>query len=137
MSLITKSSDAGLEGNSGEKLTPITAQAGVEIAAGDALYLDSNGRFLKAVRTVQFITGSFGTAMKFAGLAAVAIPSGTYGECYGRGSEWHYADSGLTGGNAVYPSATAGGLDNSPAAANDHPVAMVIDATNIRLIAGV
>lgn len=136
MALITKSSDAGLEGNSGVQITPQTRQAGVEIAAGDALYIDSNGRFLKAVRTVQFATGTYGTQMKFAGLAARSIPSGTFGEAYGRGAEFFYADSGLTIGNAVFPSATAGGLDDAAAVANDNPVAVVVTATNIVLIAG-
>lgn len=137
MALITKSSDAGIEGNSAVAVAPITAQAGVELAAGDAVYLDTNGRWLKAVRTTQFASGTYGTQMKFAGLTARAIPSGTYGEAYGRGAEFFYADSGLTIGSAVYPSATAGGLDNSAAVANDNPVALVVSATNIRLIAGV
>lgn len=137
MALITKSLDAGLEGNAGVQVTPITARAGVEIAAGDALYLDTNGLFQKAVRPTVFISGSFGVHTKFAGLAARAIPSGTVGEVYGRGSEFFYADSGLTIGSAVFPSATAGGLDDSAANAADQPVAMVVSATNIRLIAGV
>lgn len=39
MALITKSADAGIEGNSAVAVTPITAQAGVELAAGDAVYI--------------------------------------------------------------------------------------------------
>jgi hypothetical protein len=137
MALITKSSDAGLEGNAGVQVTPITAQAGVEIAAGDSLYLDSNGKLQKAVRPTVLISGSFGLVVKFAGLAARNIASGTYGEVYGRSSEFFYADSGLTPGSAIFPSATAGGLDDSAVAAPDQPVAIAVSATNIRLIAGV
>lgn len=135
MANITKSSDAGVVNP--EYLKPQTRKAGEEIAAGDAVYLDSNNRWLKAVRTVQFATGTYGTVMKFAGLAPKAIPSGTLGEVYGDGAEFFYADSGLTEGNAVYPSATAGALADSPAVANDNPVAMVISDTNIKLIRGV
>lgn len=137
MADITKSSDAGIEGNSGEKVTPQTRQAGVEIAAGDALYIDTNGRFLKAVSTVQFASGTYGVMHKFAGLAPRAIPSGTYGESYGEGAEFFYADSGLTIGSPVYVSNTAGKLADAPIAANDHPVAVAVSATNIRLIRGI
>lgn len=137
MADITKSSDAGLEGNSGVQLTPQTRQAGAEIAAGDALYIDTNGRFLKAVTTQQFVSGTFGTQYKFAGLAPRAIPSGTYGEAYGRGAEFFYADSGLTIGGAVYVSNTAGKLANAAIAANDNPVGVCVTATNILLTAGV
>ena len=137
MADITKSADAGLEGNAGVQVAPITAQAGVEIAAGDALYLDANGRWAKALRPTVFISGSYGVQVKFAGLSARAIPSGTYGECYGRGAEFFYADSGLTIGSAVFPSATAGKLADAAVNAADLPVAMVVSATNIRLIAGI
>src|SRR5574341_241639 len=115
MANITKSSDAGVVNP--EYLKPQTRKAGEEIAAGDAVYLDSNNRWLKAVRTVQFATGTYGTVMKFAGLAPKAIPSGTLGEVYGDGAEFFYADSA--------------------AVANDNPVAMVISDTNIKLIRGV
>jgi hypothetical protein len=136
MADITKSSDAGLEGNSGVVVSPLSAQAGVELAAGDAVYLDTNGRFVKVVRTVQFASGTYGTQAKFIGLTARAIPSGTYGEAYGQGAEFFYADSGLTIGSAVYPSATAGKLADAAAVANDNPLGIVVSATNIRLIAG-
>jgi hypothetical protein len=135
MALITKSADARL--SDGMNCRPQTRQAGAELAAGDAVYIDTSGLLQKAVRTVQLISGSFGTQMKFAGLTSRAIPSGTYGEVYGEEAEFFYADSGLTIGSAVFPSATAGGLDNAPAIANDNPVAIVVSATNIVLKAGV
>jgi hypothetical protein len=137
MADITKSSDAGLEGNAGSKENPQTRQAGVELAAGDAVYIDTNGRFVKAITTAQFASGTYGTIHKFAGLTARAIPSGTYGEIYGQGAEFFYADSGLTIGAAVYPSNTAGKLADAPVSANDNPVALIVSATNLVLIAGV
>lgn len=135
MSDITKSSDARL--SDGINQRPQTRQAGVEIAAGDALYIDTSGLLQKASTSNQFASGTYGTQYKFAGLSSKAIPSGTYGEVYGQDAEFFYADSGLTIGSAVYPSATAGKLANSAVNANDNPVAVVVSATNIVLIAGV
>lgn len=135
MADITKSADARL--SDGQHCRPQSAKAGVEIAAGDALYLDSNGLLQKCVRPTVFISGSYGVEVKFAGLAFKAIPSGTAGEVYGRGSEWFYADSGLVIGSAVFPSATAGKLADSAVNAADQPLAMVVSATNIILTKGV
>lgn len=137
MADITKSSNAGIEGNSALAVAPITAQAGVELGACDSVYLDSNGKLQKVVRTAQFVSGTYGTIAKFDGLTARAIPSGTYGEVYGRGSEFFYADSGLTIGSPIFPSATAGKLADAAVAANDNPVAKAVSATNIRLIEGI
>jgi hypothetical protein len=135
MADITKSSDAGL--TRGEFNHSQSRQAGAEIAAGDALRLDSNGLLQKASTATQFASGTFGTQYAFAGLAPRAIPSGTVGEVYGAGTEWFYADSGLTIPGAVYLSATAGKLANSPVNANDNPVGQVLTATNIKLDKGV
>lgn len=135
MSDITKSSDAGL--THGEFRNAQTRQAGVEIAAGDALYIDTAGLLQKALRPTVFISGAYGVEVKFAGLAARAIPSGTAGEVYGRGTEWFYADSGLTIGAPVFPSATAGKLADAAVNAADLPIGMVVTATNIVLTKGV
>lgn len=135
MSDITKSASAKL--SDGQHVRPQSRVAGVEIAAGDSLYIDTNGLLQKAVRPTVFISGSFGLEVKFAGLAAKAIPSGTPGEVYGRGAEFFYADSGLTIGSPVYPSATAGKLADAAVAAPDQPWAVVVSATNIVLIKGV
>jgi hypothetical protein len=135
MSDITKSSDVHL--SDGQFCRPQTRQAGAEIAAGDACYIDSNGLLQKAVRPTVYISGSYGLEVKLAGLAARAIPSGTYGEVYGKGSEWFYADSALTIGSPVFPSATAGKLADAAAAAPDQPWGTVVSATNIVLTKGV
>lgn len=136
MADLTKSSDAGLV--KGEYKIPFTRQAGVELAAEDAVFIDSNGKFQKAgTGAGVLISGAFGVDYKFDGLTVRSIPSGTFGEIYGAGSEHFYADSGLTIGAPIYPSNTAGKLANAPIAANDQPVAIVTSATNIRLIKGV
>jgi hypothetical protein len=135
MADITKSSDPGI--TNPEYQSPLTAQAGVELAACDAVYLDADGKLQKAVRPTVFISGSFGVHVKFAGLTARAIPSGTYGEVYGRGAEFYYADSGLNEGTPVFPSATAGNVADAAVAATDQPWAVVVSTTNIRLIDGV
>jgi len=136
MSDLTKGSSVGIGGQSGFKLTPLTRQAGVEIAAGDALYIDTAGLLQKAVSTVQLVTGTRAES-SFDGLAAVKIPSGTFGEIYGRGSAFAYAASGLVIGSGVYVSNTAGKLADAKVATNDSPVAIVRSATDIELIRGV
>lgn len=135
MADITKSSDAGL--TRGEYLHPQTRQAGVELANGDAVYIDTSGLLQKASRPNVFISGAFGLEVKFDGVVVRNVPSGTFGEVYGRGAEIFYADSGLTIGSAVYPSATAGKLADAAVAAPDLPVAKVISATDILLIKGI
>ena len=134
MSDLTKSSDAGL--TRGEFLHPQTRQAGAEIAACDAVYIDSNGLFQKA-GTAAVLTGATGT-VAFAGLAPRAIVSGTYGEVYGDGAEFFYADSGLTINSYLWGSATAGKIESAKVgSAADLPIAMVVSATNIILLRGV
>lgn len=136
MSDLTKSSNAGIEGNSAIKCNPQTRQAGVEIANGDALFIDSSGLLQKA-STANVYTGLTG-AIAFAGLAARNIPSGTFGEVYGMGAEFFYADSGLTFPAYYWGSATAGKIaDAKVGSAADLPVAMSVSATNIILLRGV
>lgn len=139
MSDITKSSSAKPEGNAELTLTPISAKVGYDASAGagDAVYLDSNGILQKALRPTVFVSGTYGVVVKFAGLLARNTPSGQVGEVYGQSSEWFYADSGLVIGSAVFPSATGGKLADAAVNAADQPVAMVVSATNIRLIAGI
>lgn len=136
MADLTKSSDAGI--TNPEYLKPQTRKAGAEIGAGDACYIDSNGLIQKAVSTVWLVTGTTGQ-IAFDGLAPKAILSGAYGEIYGRGAEFFYADSGLTIGTAIWVSNTAGKLADArvAAAGTDQPVAIVRTATDIQLVRGV
>lgn len=136
MSDLTKSSDVGV--TRAEYLHPQTRIAGAEIAVGDAVRIDSNGYWQKAVTTVWQVTGS-GGEVAFDGLAPKAIPSGTYGEIYGNGAEFFYADSGLVIGTMLYVSNTAGKIADAQVAAalTDKPVAKVVSATNIVLVRGV
>lgn len=134
MADITKSADAGL--THGEFLHPQTRQAGVEIAAGDALYIDTNGKFQKAGVAAVY-TGATGT-IAFAGLAPHAIASGMFGEVYGKGAEFYYADSGIVVPSMIWGSATAGKLGDAKAgSAADLPIAEAVSATNIVLIRGI
>ena len=136
MSDLTRSSDAGLEGNSGIKCNPQTRQAGVTLANGEGVYIDSNGLLQKSVSTVN-PTGETGT-VAFAGLVARNILSGSFGEVYGNGAEFFYADSGLTIGASLWASAAAGKLGDARVGTSvDRPVAMVVSATNIILTRGV
>jgi hypothetical protein len=134
MSDLTKSSDAHL--SDGMNQRPQSRQAGVELAAGDAVYIDSNGLLQKAGVAAVY-TGATGT-VAFAGLTARAIPSGTVGEVYGQGAEFFYADSALTINSYLWGSATAGKIgDAKVGSAADLPVAQVVSATNIILLRGV
>jgi hypothetical protein len=136
MADITKSSDAGIVNP--EFLRPQTRQAVETIAAGDAVFINANGKLEKAGTTKGvIISGAFGVDYKFDGLAPREIVSGSYGEIYGAGSEWHYADSGLTIGRGVFPSATAGKLADAAVSSNDQPVGKAISATNVILSKGV
>lgn len=137
MSDLTKMSDAGLEGLSMLKLHPLTRQAGVALAALDAVYIDANGLLQKAVTTVASpVTGTF-MRTAFDGVPAVAIPSGSFGEIYGRGAYLDYAASGLTIGSPVWASNTAGKLADAKVAAQDEPIGIVRSATQIELLRGV
>lgn len=134
MSDLTKSADAHLA--NGIDQTPQTRQAGAEIGALDACYIDSNGLLQKA-STAAVFTGATGT-IAFSGLAARAIPSGTFGEVYGQGAEFFYADSGMVLNSYLWGSATAGKIgDARVGSAADLPVAQVVSATNIILLRGV
>jgi hypothetical protein len=84
------------------------------------------------------VTGTTGQ-VAFDGLAPRAIPSGTFGEVYGDGAEFFYADSGLTIGTAIWVSNTAGKLADArvAAAGTDQPVGIVRTATNVQLVRGV
>ncbi len=134
MSDITKSADAGA--TRVEYLHPQSRQAGVELANGDAVYIDTNGLLQKAGVAATY-TGATGV-VAFDGLTARNIPSGTFGEVYGRGAEFFYADSGIVVPSQIWASATAGKLgDAKVGSATDLPVAQAVSATNIVLIRGI
>lgn len=140
MSDLTKSADARLA--NGSYANHVSAKAGVELGACDAVYIDSNGLLQKA-STANVFTGLTG-AIAFAGLTATSIPSGTVGEVYGNGAEFFYADSALSAPAYYWGSATAGKIGDAKAgSAADLPVAMSVPdgdgaiGTNIVLIRGI
>jgi hypothetical protein len=110
-------------------------QAGVSLVAGDACYIDSNGRVQKAVSTQIGATGTSFAETKFDGLVPEDFISGAYGvSLYGAGSVWGYAASGLTPGQFLYISSTAGALNDAMPAATDRPVAKAISAKDIKIL---
>lgn len=110
-------------------------QAGVALSKGDACYVDSNGLVQKSVSTVN--SPNTGTFMRsaFDGLVGQEYASGTKGvTLYGIGAKFGYAASGLTIGQHLWITATAGALGDAKIATNDEPVAKVISATDIIVI---
>lgn len=111
-----------------------TYQAGVSLAPGDAVYIDSNSRLQKATNAVIGATGSHFAESKFDGLVAETLVSGTgWGSVFGIGSIFGYAASGLTVGARLY-CGTGGALQDTMPTAVDRPVAKVVSATNIQII---
>lgn len=110
-------------------------QAGVALTAGDACYIDSNGRVQKSVSTVN--SPSTGTFMRsaFDGIVGQSYASGSIGvTLYGPGAKFGYAASGLTIGQHLWVSNTAGKIADAKVATNDEPIAKVISATDIIVI---
>jgi hypothetical protein len=110
-------------------------QAGVALTAGDACYIDTNGRVQKAVSTVIGATGTNLAESKFDGLVPEDFISGAFGvSLYGAGSIWGYAASGLTPGQHLYIGSTAGALNDAMPSATDRPVAKAISSKDIKIL---
>lgn len=115
-----------------ERLAPY--QAGVSLAKGDAVYIDSNSRLQKAVSTVIGITGSHQAWAKFDGIVVETYISGSKGcAIYGAGTRVGYA-SGMTVGNFLWVSNSAGKLNDAMQSAVDMPVAKIVSATDIFIL---
>lgn len=109
-------------------------KAGVTLARGDACYIDSNGLVQQAVSTVN--SPNTGTFMRsaFDGIVDENIISGSSVTLFSIGAIYGYAASGLTIGQHLWISNTAGKLANAKVATNDEPVAKCISATDIVVI---
>lgn len=136
MSTITKrtSPAPGIDPNSVSNANVIGSyQAGVSLAPGDAVYLDSNGLVQKATNAVVGATGTSFAESKFDGLVAETFISGSKGVAvFGIGSIFGYSSS-LTIG-ARYFLGTGGALQDTMPTAVDRPVAKAVSATNIQII---
>jgi hypothetical protein len=109
-------------------------QAGVALVKGDACYIDANGRVQKAVSTVLFATGTSYNVTKFDGLVNEDHISGSYGvTLYGAGAVFGYS-SGMTVGQPLFVSSTAGALSNTVISLTDRPVAKAVSATDIKIL---
>jgi hypothetical protein len=96
-------------------------------AAGDMVYLDSNGKFALA-------TGAADTApSRSVGMLTKAAKSGQPGTAY-FGVQFNYG-SGLTPGARYYVSgATAGALADAASTGGTVPVAIAVDATIVYVL---
>lgn len=111
-----------------------TYQAGVSLAPGDAVYIDSNSLVQKATNAVLGATGSSFAESKFDGMVGETFISGSKGVAiFGVGTIFGYATSGLTVG-ARYWLGTGGALQDTMPTAVDRPVAKAVSATNIQII---
>lgn len=138
MTDITLATDAGVEGQSMLKAQASKSrQCGTTILAGQPCYIDSNGVLQLSVSTVNSPTTGTFMRSAFDGVLASDAISGSYGTLWGRGSKVVIAASGLTVGNPVWISNTAGKWADAKVATNDEPVATVVSATSIRLERGV
>jgi hypothetical protein len=97
--------------------------AGEAIAAGDAIYLKSDGKWWLA-------NGTAATAPSLAvGIAPAAASVGEAVSCY-FGMCFHYG-AGMTPGVRLYVSATPGALDDAATTGGSVPFAIVVDANRI------
>lgn len=108
-------------------------QAGVSLAPGDAVYVDSNGLVQKATNATVGATGSSFAESKFDGMVVETFISGSKGvSIFGHGTVIDYGSS-LTIG-AQYYLGTGGAIQDTMPTAVDRPVAKAISATNIRIL---
>lgn len=99
--------------------------AGEAIAAGDALYIKSDGKLWKATGTAN------NAAAKVIGFAPQAASSGeACTACFD--VNFNYG-AGLTPGARYYLSATAGALADAASTGGLTPVAYAVDATRIHV----
>jgi hypothetical protein len=131
MAAVTRSANVSVDTVSASKAATISGKiAGEAIARGDALYIKAaDGKLWKS-------TGAAANeAARFVGLAFAPASAGEAVTAYGPYSIWEYADSGLSPGALLYVGATAGGLDTAPTTGGLTPVAHVVDAQRIRVVA--
>lgn len=138
MALITKSSVVDIDVNTAKRLPPISPlTAGEDLAAGAPCYQQSDGEVYECVSTVT----KWGEA-EFLGFTPIAYLENEVVTLFGKGLRLNYA-SGMTIGQQLWISATAGRLSDAPivgvggiyeAITTDEPVAIVISATDIVVI---
>jgi hypothetical protein len=98
-------------------------KAGEAIAAGDLVYIKSDGKFWRTNGT------SANAAAKVDGIAVKAAPVGEPVDVY-RNVEVRYGAS-MTPGTRVYASATAGAIADAATTGGTAPIGLVVDATRV------
>ena len=98
-------------------------KAGEAIAAGDLVYIKSDGKFWKSNGT------SANAAAKVDGIAVKACPVGEACDVY-RYVEVRYG-AGMTPGTRLYAQTTAGLLSDAATTGGTAPIGFVVDATRV------
>lgn len=141
MSDITKASNISVDTLSAMSAKRFTGTSGSILAAGDAVYLDSDGYLYPTNQTA--VSGSLCT--KFAGLVAKAYASGDAVTVFGSGTIMNYG-SAMTPGDYLFVSSNAGKLadaaksftlatiSGSAVPMSDMPRALVLTATDIQVL---
>lgn len=109
------------------RITGLTA--GVTLTEGQAVYLASDGTLLKAISTQC----QPANVAEFLGLVLHGAVAGEPCTVFGRGARIKFA-TGLTIGELLYVSATAGSLYNAKVATSDTPAAICVSSTDIVLL---
>jgi len=129
MANITKGT-INIDANSGQRSVYISElKAGEALSAGDLCYVYSDGTVKKAIQTNH----TAGSIVFSAGFAPKDTASGDAVTLLGLGTRLSYS-TGMTPGLYLFSGSVAGILCDTPYDSNDHPVALVVSATDIVVV---
>lgn len=114
---------------SNPSLPLIVGIADVDLVAGDAVYLKSDGEWAKAVGTAD------NAAAKFGGIVAKSASAGEACTILLPGWRIMNYSTGLTPGARYFVGATAGNLADAATTGGNDAVAMAVSATDILITA--
>ena len=131
MSLVTRSSYAGLDASTGMYAPQITG-----LKAGEALDIAAPC-YIKSSDGLVYMTNATAAneAAEVAGFTPRAVASGEPVTLFGVGARFRYGSS-LTPGDILYAGATAGRLDTGATTGDSAGVAMVVTSEDIVVIRG-
>ena len=131
MSLVTRSSYAGLDASTGMYAPQITG-----LKAGEALDIAAPC-YIKSSDGLVYMTNATAAneAAEVAGFTPRAVASGEPVTLFGVGARFRYSSS-LTPGDILYAGATAGRLDTGATTGDSAGVAMVVTSEDIVVIRG-
>jgi hypothetical protein len=105
-------------------------KAGETLTEGQIVYIASDGTAMKAVSTQC----SPSNRAEFAGMVVHGAVAGEPVTIFGRGCRMKVVESGLTIGQLLWVSGTAGALYNAKVASADVPAAICVTSTDIVLL---